>query len=137
MRLAAVLLVMLVLAGCAGQREARVEPAPVGPVLYFELEIPRQFQAELHGWKRGTPGYQRYIDGFTNGWRMCVSNHAKDISYQSKRIDAIANGHMQFICGFSDGYWNAEGQIQRNIKTFGPECTHAYLVEITANAMTE
>ena len=36
-----------------------------------------------------------------------------------------------------DGYRNAERQIQRNIRTFGPERTHAYLVEITANVMAE
>jgi hypothetical protein len=137
MRAVIVLLAAVVLSGCVSQRQAAVEPAPEEPVLYFDLEVPGAFQSEVHGWSHGMSGCQRYMEGFTMGWWRCVDDYRRDINYQSTRADYIVSGWGEFISGFSEGYRSAERQIEWNIKTFGPERTHAYLVEITANIMAE
>lgn len=137
MRIVVALFVALALTGCAARQEARVQPVPAKPALYYELEIPRAFQEEVRGWSSRMSGCQRYMEGFKMGWWRCVDNYRRDIHYQSTRSDQIVSGRGEFIGGFSNGYRNAEEQIQRNIKTFGPERTHAYLAEITANVMAE
>lgn len=137
MRRIALLLVVLVLAGCAARQQAAVEPEPAGPVLYYELEIPKAFQDDVRGWSSGMSGCQRHMQGFKMGWWRCIDNYRRDIGYQSSQSDYIVSGRGEFIGGFDNGYRNAEEQIQRNIKTFGPDRTHAYLLDITANVMAE
>ena len=101
-------------------------------------ELPdRAYQDEVRGWHSEMSGCQRYMEGFEMGWWRCVDNYRRDIGYQSSRSDYIVSGWGQFIGGFSNGYRNAERQIRRNIKTFGPERTHAHLLDITANVMAE
>ncbi|MBN1919031.1 MAG: hypothetical protein JW889_14080 [Verrucomicrobia bacterium] len=110
MRMLVALLIVVTLAGCAGRQAAHVEPRPAGPVMSYDMEIPRRYQTELRGWTNGFSDCQRYMEAYGIGWDSEV-------------------------CGWSDGYTSAEDQIQRNIKTFGPERTHAYLVEITEDVM--
>ena len=135
MRILIALLVVVALAGCAGRQEARVEPQPTEPAMYFELEIPRQFQSELRGWTNDLAGCQRYMSGFERGWWRCVDNHVRDIGYQTTASDTSVNGWGEYIGGFCDGYASAKDQIRWNIRRFGPERTHAYLVEITEDVM--
>jgi hypothetical protein len=135
MRILAALATIGVLAGCTGPDAARVEPQPTEPVMRFDLEIPREYQAELRGWTNELSACQRYMDGFERGWWQCVDNYLGDIGYRTTPADTQVNGWGEFIGGFCDGYASAERQIQSNIRRFGAERTHAYLVEITEDVM--
>ena len=110
---------MTILVGCA---------KPTSPEFgKQETKVPKQFRNAV-GWQSHSE-YQNYVDGFNKGYWKCIQNHVNDIDYKDTESDKIIIGHGSTIGGYSDGYEQAQKEIEKNISVFGKETTHQFIKE--------
>ena len=71
-----------------------------------------------------------YTSWYEDGWWACMRKNVEDIdSYQQPDNLSFATGSRARICGYTDGYRDAKQSISANIRRYGKEIFHQYLIQ--------
>jgi len=120
-------LLLLALAGCSTPNQPEIGRA--------DIHVPKMFHADS-GWIDRAPSqHERYLQMFREGYWDCINRYVESIDYVPKASDSYANGWMSEVAGYSDGYFAAMQDVQKNIMRFGKQRTAAYLKSIAAGGL--